>query len=162
MRITVISDTHLNGPGQWIPRPVEDSIIDTGYFVHCGDFASVYAYEKMNALARMEAVCGNMDPPAVRQVLPAKTVFNVAGYKVGVIHGFGSPRGIENRVAQQFQKKVDVILFGHSHRPFHEIINGVLLFNPGSPTDKRFAPYCSFGLIEFGAKGINAKICELK
>ena len=57
---------------------------------------------------------------------------------------------------------VDVIVFGHSHYPTREIIDGVLMFNPGSPTDRRFTPRRSFGIIEVDDDAsIDAKIIEL-
>ena len=58
-------------------------------------------------------------------------------------------------------KQVDVIIFGHSHIPCNERIDGVLFFNPGSPTDKIFAPYNSYGMIEITGKNINARIIKI-
>jgi predicted phosphodiesterase len=56
---------------------------------------------------------------------------------------------------------VDAVLFGHSHRPQREVRNGVLLFNPGSPTDRLFAPYNSYGVLEVGPQGMEARIVRI-
>jgi predicted phosphodiesterase len=55
---------------------------------------------------------------------------------------------------------VDCIVFGHSHRPMNEMVKKVLLFNPGSPTDKIFAPYNSYGVIELKGE-LTADIIKL-
>jgi predicted phosphodiesterase len=46
----------------------------------------------------------------------------------------------------------DAVLFGHSHRPYCSVEGGRLLFNPGSPTDRRFGPYRSYGWLEIGER----------
>jgi len=56
--------------------------------------------------------------------------------------------------------KVDVLVFGHSHRPVNKKEGGVLLFNPGSPTDQFFAPYRSCGILEIG-KEVKGRIIRL-
>ena len=64
----------------------------------------------------------------------------------GVVHGFGAAHGLERRLRQEFEG-VDLIVFGHSHQPFLAPVDEVLMFNPGSPTDRRWAPSRALGLI---------------
>jgi hypothetical protein len=65
-------------------------------------------------------------------------------------------------VAQIFEKdKVDIIVFGHSHNPVNETRDGILYFNPGSPTDKMFSPYNSYGIIEINENSVEGKIIKL-
>lgn len=161
MKIAVISDTHLKKRGQWIPSEVERVLLETGFIVHCGDLVELFVYEELKKLGRVVAVYGNMDSAEVRKVLPEKVTFEVEGYRIGVTHGYGPPEGIEDRVASQFQEKVDVILFGHSHRTQNEFKDGVLFFNPGSPTDKKYAPFNSYGIIELTEKGVRGRIIRL-
>jgi len=63
------------------------------------------------------------------------------------------------RMRKEFEG-VDVIVFGHSHKPFNQIINGILMFNPGSPTDKIFTNTNSFGILELNKK-IRAEHIEI-
>jgi len=56
--------------------------------------------------------------------------------------------------------KVDLIIFGHSHCGLNEKKGGILFFNPGSATDKVFAPYNSYGIIEINDK-IKATIIRI-
>ena len=88
-----------------------------------------------------------MDTVEVERAFPATRVLEIGGFKIGVTHGDGAPQGIIERVSAKFTG-VDAIVFGHSHQPLNERRNGVLLFNPGSPTDRIFAPYNSVGLLE--------------
>jgi putative phosphoesterase len=68
-------------------------------------------------------------------------------FKIGLTHGDGAPQGIVERVKHHFTD-VDAIIFGHSHQPLNEQRDGILFFNPGSPTDRIFAPYTSIGILE--------------
>ncbi|MFZ5595493.1 MAG: metallophosphoesterase family protein [Bacillota bacterium] len=161
MKIAVISDTHFRDNEKWLPPEVVNDLREADLIVHCGDFEAYSAYRRMLELGQLVAVYGNMDTSGVKEALPDLVVFEAAGHKIGVTHGSGAPSGIEDRVAAQFREKVDIILFGHSHQPRNEYINGVLFFNPGSPTDRIFAPYNSYGIIELTDSGINAEIIRL-
>jgi hypothetical protein len=72
-----------------------------------------------------------MDDFGLYSLLPEKRIENIMGKNVGIIHGKGPAKGIENVVLREFQH-VDLIIFGHSHIPLETKKNGVLLFNPGS------------------------------
>ena len=73
--------------------------------------------------------------------------------QVGMVHGWGAPNGIEKRVLNSFSSTdIDVLVFGHSHRPVCRKVGSVLLFNPGSPTDRRSAPYHSVGILHIGSE----------
>jgi len=161
MKIAVISDTHIRRPGEWIPRELEKVLKEIGFIVHCGDFEIFSAYVEFQKLGELIAVHGNMDSGELRRKLPARVTFEAAGWKIGVIHGDGPPAGLETRVAAALPG-VDVILYGHSHRPRNEVQDGVLFFNPGSPTDRRFALYNSYGIIELGPGGPRGEIIRIE
>jgi uncharacterized protein len=97
---------------------------------HAGDMTNIEVY---NYLSRwnMRSVRGNMDEFNIKSILSDKRVEVIEGKRIGIIHGRGSPNGIENLVLKEFQD-VDVIVFGHSHVPLNTIREGVMLFNPGS------------------------------
>lgn len=77
------------------------------------------------------AVCGNMDRSDVRRTLQKKEIISLDGYRIGLIHGRGSPRGIEDRIIDQFEN-VHAIVYGHTHKPANHIKEGILMFNPGA------------------------------
>jgi uncharacterized protein len=63
-----------------------------------------------------------------------------------MIHDAGPTKGRRERMQELFPT-ARVVVFGHSHMPFNEDEDGLLLFNPGSPTWKRRAPFPSMGLL---------------
>lgn len=164
MKIGVISDTHISS-GKMHPKKLASRFInkvkgsaeelcekvrpyfnDVDLIIHAGDFVSYDVISALEELAPLEGVAGNMDPPEVASRLPIKTVVDAAGKKFGVVHGHGPATGLERKLRREFED-VDCIIFGHTHHPFSGPVDGILMFNPGSPTDHRWAPSLSIGVI---------------
>jgi putative phosphoesterase len=164
MKIGVISDTHIHG-GSYNPKKLMSRFInkvseeaeglcglvrpwfsDVDLIIHAGDFVCYEVITALEEFAPVEGVAGNMDPHEVRSRLPVKTVVKAENKHIGVVHGHGAPHGLEIRLRPEFDN-VDCIVFGHSHHPFNQVVDGILMFNPGSPTDKRWAPSASLGII---------------
>jgi len=159
MKIGVISDTHLNVSDDRLEKIVEDYFRDVDLILHAGDIVEL---DVLNVFKGMDvyAVSGNMDRDSVRKVFPEKRVLEVKGRKIGLIHGWGSPFGLEEKIAGEFEN-VECIVYGHTHRAINETRNGVLLFNPGSPTDRRFAKHNSVGILDIEEE-ITGKIIYLE
>ena len=162
IRIGVISDTHIPDRAKEIPKEILEAFKKVDLVIHAGDLADLSVINQLKtACVNVRAVWGNMDPDEVRTKLPYKDVFKAGRYKFGLMHGFGSPSKLTEQLASVFKDDfVDVIVFGHSHWPLNEKIGKVLFFNPGSATDKVFAPYNSYGIIEVNDK-IEAKIIKI-
>ena len=161
MRILVLSDTHVPRMARDIPKVIYDEIKRSDMILHAGDIAEISFLEKLRKLKNTVAVSGNMDSKELSSTLKAKEIIEAGKFRIGLIHGWGSPEGLTDRIYEEFKgDKVDCIVFGHSHRPMNETIKNILFLNPGSPTDKIFAPYNSYGIIEAGDK-LNAKIVRL-
>ena len=148
-RIGVISDTHIPKAAQDLPERVYREFRNVDMILHAGDLIEIDVLEKLQKIAPTHAVYGNMDMHEVRAVLPQKDTIEVGPFKIGLIHGYGPPAKLIEAVSQEFSR-VDVIVFGHSHHPVNEKVKKTLFFNPGSPTDKIFAAYNSFGILEVG------------
>jgi putative phosphoesterase len=89
-----------------------------------------------------------MDPALGEDYLPIKQVIEIEGVKIGISHGEGSPHGIENRLLYTFEEdNVDIIIFGHTHKPFWGVIGGVHFLNPGSPTNKRSEQFHTYAVL---------------
>jgi len=146
-KIGVISDTHIPKNALDLPEVVYKALSDVDLILHAGDLVEMPVLKKLKKIAPTHAVHGNMDMPKVKATLPEKDIIEVERFKIGLIHGFGPPGRVSAMVMEEF-KKVDAIVFGHTHYPFNEKVDGVLLFNPGSPTDTIFAPYNSYGILE--------------
>ena len=85
----------------------------------------------------------------------------MGAFNVGVTHPSegGSPFGIEKRIKSKFEK-IDAIIFGHTHTPKNEVMDGILFFNPGSITGKYPAQHKTFGILEIDKK-VKGKIVKL-
>jgi len=105
------------------------------------------------------AVRGNMDPSGTS--LPDRRIVSAAGKRIGLIHGWGPPAGMELRLLRAFEgERLDALVFGHSHAPCCRRHEGVLFFNPGSATDRRQARHHTVGVLEVGAQ-VTGRILEI-
>ena len=159
IRIGVISDTHVPLCCPALPRPLLEGLKGVDLILHAGDFITPDTLKALEEIAPVYAVSGNMDNYHIKQNLPLKREIKISRFKIGIIHGYGQPADLPLRMRKEF-KAVDVIIFGHSHKPFKQIIDGVLMFNPGSPTDKIFTNSNSFGILELDSK-IKAEHIEI-
>ncbi|ODA39398.1 metallophosphoesterase family protein [Desulfosporosinus sp. BG] len=156
MRIAVLSDTHLR-VGKSLPRFVWEHLTEVDMIIHAGDLTHMGLLEELASIAPVRAVRGNCDGWDVS--LPDRDVIECGAWKIGLVHGnVGKGNSTPDRAYAEFKETpVNLIVFGHSHTPFMEWRNGILLFNPGSPTDKRREPQYSFGLLDIQQEQIDAK-----
>ena len=160
MKILVLSDTHIPRVAHDLPKEIYDAMSDVDMIFHAGDFVEKDILDKLMALRKTKAVYGNMDSPNLRNILNPKEIVEIGKFKIGLIHGYGAPRDILDTIKKEFQG-VDAIVFGHSHSATNITKDGILFFNPGSPTDKIFATSNSYGILEIGEKKIEGKIIRL-
>ncbi len=149
MRIGVLSDTHIPKKAKALPPVVLSAFTGVDHIIHAGDIMSLSVLRQLEALAPVTAVAGNIDPPETRQQLGEKKILTLGGFRIGVVHGHGSSGSTVSRSLKSFEDEaVDCIIFGHSHIPYNQFHGRILMFNPGSPTDKRRCSRFSFGIIE--------------
>ena len=160
MRILVLSDTHIPKAANDLPERIYDEIVNVDMIFHAGDFVEKEFFEKLKGLKEIRGVYGNMDSRDLRDILAQKEIIDIGRFRIGLIHGYGAPGSLIETVKNEF-KKVDAIVFGHSHSATNIVKNGTLYFNPGSPTDKVFATQNSYGILEVTDKKIDGKIVEL-
>lgn len=148
-KIGVLSDTHLQDPGRGISflhELLNDCFRDVDMILHAGDVVNP---DVLAAFAdrTVHVVRGNMDPSV--HGIPTRKIVEAGGFRIGLIHGWGSPDKIEDRILREFQgEPLDCLVYGHSHQPVCHRRDGILFFNPGSPTDRRRARYHSVGILE--------------
>jgi uncharacterized protein len=157
-KIGVISDTHLPNCDERLDMIFQQYFKDADLILHAGDLVDIRVLDAFNG-KRVVAVCGNMDPLAIRDILPDKLILDLGGFRIGLIHGWGAPYNLEDKLLKELGK-VDCLVYGHTHRPANVEKDGVLFFNPGTATDSRFGGANTIGIIEIDGK-ITGRIVEL-
>ena len=158
MKIGVISDTHLKVFPASLGERIAKHFEDVDMILHAGDVVELSVLDFFSD-KEVKLVAGNMDSWAIKESAPVKLVIPIERFKVGLIHGWGSPAGIEDRIINEFDD-IDVLVYGHTHNASSFTRGGVLYFNPGSPTDKHFSTDNTIGILEIGNR-ISPKIITL-
>jgi len=148
VKIGVLSDTHLHQVTGKLVEIYDQYLSAMDLVIHAGDVVSPDVIDFLNA-KDFHGVCGNMDSVDVKQLLPEKEVLNLAGYRIGLIHGWGRSDGLEDRILPLFPE-VDIIVYGHSHIAANHARNGILFFNPGTATGYSASGRHSIGVLELG------------
>jgi hypothetical protein len=165
-RVLVVSDTHASAAdAAAVIERLQPHLDGIDHILHAGDAVCPELLDALAAFAPLDAVAGNMDPPALRARLPEQTVIELAGRRIGLIHGWGPGADLPRRVLERFcdpsgRPEVDALIFGHSHQPLHEYRHGTMLLNPGSATQRRSAPFCSAARLDLG-RHLQAHILRL-
>ncbi|WP_261133712.1 metallophosphoesterase family protein [Bacillus sp. Marseille-Q3570] len=147
MKILLISDTHLKTSGKSFPEVFLSELEKADLIIHAGDFIHESIYEELLQYAPLKAVYGNVDSGRLCKRLPDKDIFTIGDVTIGVTHGhLGKGKSTPERALRTFDKEqTDIIIFGHSHIPYHEVVDEMVLYNPGSVTAKRFQKQYSYG-----------------
>lgn len=158
VRIGVLSDTHVPTRAKALPPVLFEAFRGVAMILHAGDLTTRDVLDELEAIAPVHAVRGNVDPPEVARLLPARRVIEVEGVKIGLIHGDGPSRAKTPERALKAFDGVQCVVFGHTHIPLCERRGGVLLFNPGSPTDRRGQPRYSYGFLTVAGGRVDGEI----
>ena len=148
-RIAVISDTHLPRGSRRLPDACLERLRSAELILHAGDLVSLNVLEELERLGPpVHAVHGNVDEAAVRERLPAQLVVDAGGVRIAMLHDAGPAAGRLARLRRRFPD-AGAVVFGHSHIPLHATgPDGLQIFNPGSPTDRRRQPRHTMGLAD--------------
>ncbi|WP_210650301.1 metallophosphoesterase [Nocardioides sp. SYSU D00065] len=144
-RLLLLADTHVPKRARDLPAQVWDAVADADLVLHAGDWVDVGLLDELEARSRRLVACfGNNDHGALRERLPEVARVEVEGLRLGVVHETGQAKGREERMSREYAD-LDVLVFGHSHIPWDTTTaTGLRLLNPGSPTDRRRQPYCTY------------------
>ncbi|MEV7690786.1 metallophosphoesterase [Streptomyces bungoensis] len=145
MRLLLMSDTHLPKRAKRLPEELLDELPRADVVFHAGDWVDTATLDLLEDRSRrLVGVYGNNDGPDLRARLPELAYAELGGLRFGVVHETGAAQGREARCAARFPD-LDVLVFGHSHIPWDTTAPGGLrLLNPGSPTDRRRQPHCTY------------------
>ncbi len=144
MRLLLLADTHVPSRARVLPEAVWREVDRADLVVHAGDWVVVELLDELQQRARrVLGVGGNNDGAALRARLPEVATEELEGVRVAGVHETGPRRGREERARVRWPD-VDLLVFGHSHIPWDSTFDGLRLLNPGSPTDRRSQPHCTY------------------
>jgi putative phosphoesterase len=146
LRVVLTADTHLPRRARALPAELWAAIDAADLVVHAGDWVEPPLLDELEQrAARLVGVHGNNDGAELRRRLPEVAREDMGGLRLGVVHETGSSAGRERRCDELYADDLDVLVFGHSHIPWDTTTpRGLRLLNPGSPTDRRRQPACTY------------------
>ncbi|WP_210506193.1 metallophosphoesterase [Naasia sp. SYSU D00057] len=147
-RLLLLADTHLPRRAKDLPEAVWAEVAAADVVVHAGDWVDEATLDRLEAASRRLLACwGNNDGAGLRARLPEVARDVLDGVRVGVVHETGASTGREARMEAAFPD-LDLLVFGHSHIPWDTTTpRGLRLLNPGSPTDRRRQPFCTYSTV---------------
>ena len=153
VRIGVISDTH----NFFDPRiPVLFEGVD--HILHGGDVGTQAIIVQLEQIAPVTAVLGNTD---VGLDFRETEVTELAGRKF-LVHHVVDPRKPAEAICRRIVREgPDAVVFGHTHKPFHEMIGGTLFFNPGYAGKPRFKFPRTVAILQCDPGGVTPEFLEL-
>jgi putative phosphoesterase len=145
LRLLLVSDTHVPKRARALPEQVWAAVADADVVFHAGDWVTAELLDDFERRSRrLVGVYGNNDGADLRQRLPETVSVSLDGVRFSMIHETGPAKGREERCEALFPD-ADVLIFGHSHIPWDTTsARGLRLLNPGSPTDRRRQPVCTY------------------
>jgi len=146
--VVVLADTHIRlGSARRMSDAAYAHLHDADLILHAGDVLIGDVLDELGGFAPVHAVLGNNDADLVG-LLPETRLLDVDGLRIGMIHDSGASTGRAGRMRRRFPD-ADVVVFGHSHIPWDaEGVDGQVLFNPGSPTERRAQPHRTLGTLD--------------
>jgi putative phosphoesterase len=162
LHVVVTGDTHL-GPRRRGPLPAALIAACTGadHILHTGDVTDAGLLDELAALAPLAGVAGNCDGWEVAARLPPAQTVEIGSLQVALLHDPGPERGRRERLRAHFPG-ARAVCFGHTHLPVCDDGDGFLLLNPGSPTERRRAPWHSYAELTIGpGDALAARIVRL-
>ncbi len=144
-RLLLIADTHVPKRARVLPDAVWRAVDEADVVFHAGDWVDEALLDALeDRAARLVGVWGNNDGLELRSRLPQIARAEVDGIRFAMIHETGAATGRERRADAAFPD-AEVLVFGHSHIPWDAVSpSGMRVLNPGSPTDRRRQPHCTY------------------
>jgi putative phosphoesterase len=155
LNLLLLADTHVPKRARALPAQVWAAVANADVVFHAGDWVTVDLLDELERRSRrLIGVYGNNDGAGLRARLPETATATLDGVRFAMVHETGPAKGREARCGALYPD-ADVLVFGHSHIPWDTTAPGGLrLLNPGSPTDRRRQPACTYMTAAVDSGGI--------
>lgn len=161
-RIVVVSDTHMPHMADHLPVEFIRDLEKSDLCIHAGDVVEEKVLDIIAQHCPVKTVAGNMDSSQIQKKYPQKLILEIEGFKIGISHGSGSATDLCSRVLESFANdKIDICVYGHSHKVHDELISGVNCLNPGSLCDYLYAEFNSYAVLELSANNYKCDIIKI-
>ena len=157
--VAVIADTHCYDGGARRLSPEVLALFRRsrpGLILHAGDVGGAAVLAELEAVAPVLAVRGNNEAAALAGSLPAIVRFRIGRFRFVLLHGLEGKTA--RLAAKRYAAEADCVVYGHSHIPKIELEGSAILFNPGSPTDRRWGPHYGVGRLVVGTDRIEPEL----
>ena len=145
MKIGIISDTHMSKHFSKLKEFLLKNLKDVDLIIHAGDYTSTEVISLLKEYTDFIGVYGNNDKSKLRSLLTDKHILTLENYRIGICHGDGPKKNTLDNVMDTFKdEKLDIIIFGHSHKACIFTKGKTMYLNPGSCTNKRKEPWFSY------------------
>lgn len=159
MRIGIISDTHFDSNCDKLKDFLRKYMQDVDMIIHAGDYTNPKVVKIIKDFKPFHGVCGNVDSKSVKDMLNEKDIFTVCGYRVGVYHGEGDEKATLSKIMDVFKDdRLDILIFGHTHRPYTAVKGRTLLLNPGTVGRKKKERWHSFIILDLSKNTLTSSI----
>ena len=160
VRIGLVADTHRGLRRTPLPPELLRGLAGCDVILHAGDVSAPWVLEELGELAPVRVVPGNNDVGEWTRTAPLTRFLRSGHFTLALTHGHdGRGTARENTLAL-LRNVVDCAVYGHSHQPEVVEREGLLMINPGSPTQHRWAPAPTFGILTVGDT-LHARIITL-
>jgi putative phosphoesterase len=149
MKIGVISDTH----NHFEPK-IPALLTGVDHILHGGDVGLPWVIMELEDIAPVTAVAGNCDEGSS---FKETEVIELGGHRFLVHHIVDVHKPSEVLRRQIHRHRPDVVVFGHSHKPFNQRVGDTLYFNPGYAGKPRFGQPRSVAVLHCDESGIRAE-----
>jgi putative phosphoesterase len=153
MKLGIISDTH-----DFLDPRLEKLFAGVDHILHGGDVGMQAIILELEQIAPVTAVLGNTD---MGNPLRLTETVTLASRKF-LIHHIVNPHAPDDGLRKQLARhRPDVVIFGHTHKAFNEVIGGTRFFNPGYAGKPKFGLERSVAILHCDEKEIRAEYLPL-
>lgn len=150
MKIGVISDTH-----GLLRLEAEQRLAGVGHIIHAGDIGKPDVITRLQRIAPVTAIRGNVDTAPWAEAYPETTTVTLGGCRIHVLHD------LQQLQLDPTSVGIDVVISGHSHRARIQTEQGVLYLNPGSAGPRRFKLPITLAILDIGGRGLRTTLHDL-